>query len=122
MAQVQIDAMISALTQSAVQKGVTPQDITWRPSSETPVARNNFCAPYPEYLCVISASFGFFGPDYIIPIWLLVVSLLFLIVNALHAHHVRVHRAASAMGTPAPAAPIMPSVPPQTPPMGQNLQ
>jgi hypothetical protein len=111
--QAQIEAMIAALSQSAQREGLTPQDITWRPTGEVPVAPTNFCAPYPRYLCVMSASFGFIGSDYILPLWLAVLSLLFLLTNALRMHHDRVN--AFARGTAAPSAPL----PPVT---GQSLQ
>jgi hypothetical protein len=106
MSQVQIDALVSALSQSAQQQGLTPQDITWRPTGEQPVAPTNFCAPYPQYLCVMSAAFGFIGGDYIIPLWLAVLSLLFLLTNALHKHHERVN--AFVKTTTVPPAPIPP--------------
>jgi hypothetical protein len=93
MSQAQIDAMVAALSQGAQQHGVTPQDITWSTGPTTPVTLDNFCAPYPRYLCVMSATFGFFGPDYLLPIWLGVLSLLFLLVNALLRHHERLLKA-----------------------------
>jgi hypothetical protein len=112
MSQVQIDAMVSALSQNAQQQGLTPQDLTWRPTGSQPVAPNNFCAPYPQYLCVMSAAFGFIGGDYIIPLWLGILSLLFLLTNALHKHHERVN--AFVKTTTVPPAVIPPL-------QGQNL-
>jgi hypothetical protein len=106
MSQVQIDAIVSALSQGAQQQGLTPQDLTWRPTGEQPVAPSNFCAPYPRYLCVMSAAFGFIGGDYIIPLWLAILSLLFLLTNALHKHHERVN--ALVKTTTVPPAPIPP--------------
>ncbi|HVU75236.1 MAG TPA: hypothetical protein VHD38_00120 [Candidatus Paceibacterota bacterium] len=106
MSRAQIDAMIATLSQNAQQQGLTPQDITWKPTGDQPVTASNFCAPYPRYLCVMSEAFGFIGADYIIPIWLLVLSLLFLLVNALHKHHERVN--AFVRATTVPPAPIPP--------------
>jgi len=95
LSEAQIEAMVAALSQQAQAEGVTPQDIEWRPSGEVFAAAggSEFCAPYPEYLCVMSASYGFFGPDYLLPLWFLVLSLLFLLVNAVRRHHHRLHTA-----------------------------
>jgi hypothetical protein len=94
MSQAQVDAMVAALSQGAQQQGVTPQDLTWHAGPTSAVTTGNFCAPYPRYLCIMSATFGFFGPDYLMPIWLAVLSLLFLLINGLLRHHERLLRAA----------------------------
>jgi hypothetical protein len=61
----------------------------------------------------MSASFGFIGSDYILPLWLAVLSLLFLLTNALRTHHDRMNAFAR------PAAAPSASLPPVT---GQSLQ
>ena len=100
MSQAQIDAMVSALSQRAQQKGLTPSDITWRPLPTSGTTAANSCAGFPVYLCTINDAFGFEGPDYFIPIWLAACALLFLIINALQAHHRRPPVAATAPPAP----------------------
>lgn len=112
MSQAQVEAMVATLSQNAQAQGLTPQDITWKPTGDVPVS-TNFCAPYPAYLCLMSEAFGFIGGDYLLPLWLAVISLLFLIVNALHKHHERINEVIRT--TTVPPAPL----PPVT---GQNLQ
>ena len=95
MSQAQIDAMVSALSQRAQQKGLTPSDITWRPLPTSGTTAANSCAGFPVYLCTINDAFGFEGPDYFIPIWLAACALLFLLINALQTHHGRAFAIAS---------------------------
>jgi hypothetical protein len=95
MSQAQIDAMVAALSQRAQQQGLTPGDITWRPLPTSSTAPTSVCAGFPAYLCTINTAFGFQGPDYFIPIWLAACALLFLLINALQAHHRRLPDAAA---------------------------
>ncbi|MEK7601670.1 MAG: hypothetical protein AAB480_04025 [Patescibacteria group bacterium] len=99
MSQAQIDAMVSALSQRAQQKGLTPSDITWRPLPASGTTAANSCTGFPVYLCTINDAFGFEGPDYFIPIWLAACALLFLLINALQTHHRRPLEAAAPLAS-----------------------
>jgi hypothetical protein len=86
MSPAQIDAMVGALSQKAQQQGVTPQGITWRPYTPGSTVVE-YCAPFPAFFCTLNASFGFYGPDFLIPIWLAVSSLMLILIVALYRHH-----------------------------------
>lgn len=98
MSPVQIDAMVAALSQSAQKQGMSPNDITWRPISNTPAAQRIViaCGAFPTILCTLSYSLGFVGPDYTIPLWLFVASLIaILIIMLLRRQHALNLRAAA---------------------------
>jgi len=97
MSPAQLESLIAVLSEGAQARGMTPEDIAWRPAPTlgSGEAVSDFCAPYPRFLCVMSATYGFYGPDYLMPIWLAVASLLFLLVNALLRHEERAPRAAA---------------------------
>jgi hypothetical protein len=82
----QIDAMVSALAQTAAAQGVSETDITWRPATRAGAGEPAACG----FLCTINQIFGFGGDDFTIPIGLGVTSalLILFISMMLHRHHV----------------------------------
>ena len=106
MSQAQIDAMVGALSQHAQNQGLMPNDITWRPISNTPAAQQMVisCGAFPTIFCTLSYSLGFIGNDSTIPIWLFVASLLMITIIMLirRQHHLS---AIAAMAMPVPQAP-----------------
>lgn len=84
--QAQIDAMVSALAQTAAAQGVSEADITWKPATREGAAIGGPCG----FLCTVNSIFGFGGNDYTIPIGLGVTSalLILFISMMLHRHHV----------------------------------
>lgn len=82
----QIDAMVSALAQTAAAQGVSESDITWKPATRDGVGPVSECG----FLCTINRIFGFGGDDFTIPIGLGVTSalLILFISMMLHRHHV----------------------------------
>jgi hypothetical protein len=97
MSSAQVDAMVAALSQSAQKQGMTPADIMWRPQTPETRPLADTCGPYPAFLCLLNTSFGLSGPDDMIPLWLAICSLLFLLVNALLRHHERTYATPVAM-------------------------
>lgn len=115
LSEAQIEAMVATLSQHAQAQGVTPADIAWRPAEDIQAQSSNvFCGSFPAYLCTISASYGFLGPDYIWPLWLGISSLLLFLILQLRRHHGHVAFA------PTPSAST--AFTPPAPSMGQNLQ
>lgn len=83
---VQMDAMVTALAQTAAAQGVSESDITWKPATRGTAAAPAECG----FLCTVNRIFGFGGDDYTIPIGLAVTSalLILFISMMLHRHHV----------------------------------
>jgi len=80
MSQSQIDAMVQALSAQAQSKGITPQDIAWRPVTDAPAAPLVGTCSGPRLLCNMSAAFGITGPDYLIAVWLGITALLLIFI------------------------------------------
>ena len=82
----QIDAMVSALAQTASAQGVSEADITWKPVKASSAPGGAECG----FLCTVNRIFGFGGDDFTIPIGLGVTSalLILFISMMLHRHHV----------------------------------
>jgi hypothetical protein len=104
MSQAQIDAMVGALSQKAQNQGLTPNDITWRPVSNTPAAQQVAisCGAFPTIFCTLSYSLGFIGNDSTIPVWLFVASLLMITIIMLmrRQHHLNALATAVTSQTP----------------------
>lgn len=84
--QAQIDAMVSALAQTASAQGVSESDITWKPVTRQGGLEPEACG----FFCTINRIFGFGGDDFTIPIGLGITSalLILFISMMLHRHHV----------------------------------
>jgi len=93
MGDAQIESVVEALAQSARQQGLTPSDITWRPRVQGTERETSVCAPFPAPFCVFGLSFGLFGGDYLIALWLALSSLLLMLIVGLSHHHRTIARA-----------------------------
>jgi len=105
MSNEQIDALIDGLTEESVRRGVSQEDILWRPQGEMASSSVHVACVIPQIFCSINHAFGFDGSDYTIPIWLgaIALMLIFLIAGLLEHHHIHVMRMrALAHGPPAP--------------------
>lgn len=106
-----LDALAAQLAEGAADRGMTPQDITWKPIESAPAAASEQlgCSIFPQYFCTISDSFGFMGNDPTIPVWLFATALMFLFVvgemRYLHRKHLREAAAAKTPLTGMPPAP-----------------
>lgn len=87
----QISALVDGLVREATSKGVTAEDIIWRPTGadaeQAGFAQNGF-------LGSLNNALGFDGSDYTIPLWLGACSLMliFLIAGILEIHHLHVKK------------------------------
>lgn len=89
MSEVQIDAMVDALSQRAQSQGMMPDDITWRPVQNGPQYIPMTCGAFPTIFCALSYSLGFVGADNTIPVWLFFASLLMItLILLLRRQHV----------------------------------
>lgn len=89
----QVEAMVDLLSMAAQAKGITADDIAWRPTSDTFKEEESACGT--GFFCKVTDAFGFTGSDHTIAIWLGACSLLlvFLIGFALEEHHRKGKRA-----------------------------
>ena len=72
LSQTQLDAMVDLLTKEAVKKGITAQDIIWRPQTFSNNTAAGASTPAQDqcggsFTCIIDEAFGFVGPDTTIP-------------------------------------------------------
>lgn len=98
----QIESMVDILAAAAERKGVTAQDITWRPQPET---TSTFVAPEScgdGVLCAMSDAFGITGSDHTIAIWLGASSMLLILLIALMLEHHRAELRRKAGAAPVP--------------------
>lgn len=103
MSEAQVDAMVSALAEEAQAQGITPYDITWRPSetAEGSAGPATECGYMPQLLCNMNKVFGFAGGNPTIPIILGICSaLLIFILAEMIEHHIRRERALAAVQPP----------------------
>lgn len=84
----QVDAMVQVLAGEAATRGITAQDIDWRPSTAestfTTTTGETTCGTIPRVLCTLNTAFGFSGSDPTIAIGLGITSgILVLIIGAM---------------------------------------
>ena len=110
----QIDSLVVLLTEEAQKRGITSQDIQWRPqNAERFVPGENAGPSAPEcmggFLCTLSEAFGFIGPDATIPFMLGAASmgLIWVIAEMIHRRrHPYVLPTAAAAAAPPPASQV----------------
>ncbi len=78
----QLASMIDALAREAEAQGITSEDITWTPTSQSRAAACGF-------LCNVNAAFGFDGGAYIMPVLLLLASAVGVFAFYIRRHHHR---------------------------------
>ncbi len=89
----ELDAMVNALAAEAQEKGISPNDIAWRPQAEVAsygpdAGAGGTCDGFPEFFCTVRHALGFDGSNVVIPIGLLVTSgLLWFLLHELRLHH-----------------------------------
>lgn len=84
----QIDAMVEVLAEEAKKRGISSEDIQWRPVSEQTFSDTSgeevrSCGNIPSFLCALNTAFGFNGSDPTIAIGLGVTSALLLLIIGL---------------------------------------
>lgn len=72
LSETQIDTAVNILTQEAEKRGISSQDIQWRPQSTERFVAAESAAPAAAecaggFLCTMSEAFGFIGADTTIP-------------------------------------------------------
>lgn len=99
--QKEFDGMVNALVAAAQKKGLTVQEISWRPQPVSNLSQNaaveevEACSKT-SILCMIDEAFGFTGPDMTIPVWIGICSaILVLIIGGMWEIHHRKHLAPS---------------------------
>ena len=94
----EISAVVEILAQEATTRGITSQDIQWRPQDSTQVfGANEAVAPFScggSLLCIMTEAFGFIGVDTTIPFTLGAASmgLVWILAEMLHRHRHPVQR------------------------------
>lgn len=94
MDEAEITAMVELLTAEAAEKGVTAEDVVWRPQSEATLAvADGSCSLSPRFLCSLNQAFGFDGSALLIPILLGATSMLLIVFFGyeLERHYMRAH-------------------------------
>lgn len=97
----QIDAMVEVLAEEAKKRGISSEDIQWRPVSEQTFSDTSgkevqSCGNIPSFLCALNTAFGFNGSDPTIAIGLGVTSALLLLIIGLMLERSRRAGAAAA--------------------------
>lgn len=84
----QVEAMVDMLLRAAEERGITPEDITWRPQQESSFMQTSECGE--GFICGMTDAFGITGDDYTILIMLgaSALMLIFLIAAVLEYRHV----------------------------------
>lgn len=85
----QVDAMVQLLAGEATARGITAQDVDWRPrTTETAFVSTeegiSSCGSLPRVLCTLNTAFGFSGSDPTIAVGLGITSgILVLLIGAM---------------------------------------
>lgn len=100
----EIDAIVAVLVGEAQKRGVTSEDIRWRPQSESSFSdtgeRAQSCGNIPRFLCALNHAFGFDGSDPTIAIGLGITSAIMILLIALKQEMAR--RALAGATPPSP--------------------
>lgn len=87
LSAVQIDAMVQILVEEAERRGISSQDINWRPQQYDTFAEGDgvasSCGNIPSFLCSLNQAFGFDGSDPTIAIGLGITSALLIVIIGL---------------------------------------
>jgi hypothetical protein len=98
LTQAQLDQLVASLTKQAQSKGITVEQMLWRPKPNQvfvpPQATDTVVDPYacgafPRVLCAWSAAFGFTDPTAAIPVALGVITLIVILALIILIEHHR---------------------------------